>query len=74
MKHSGTCVCVGGCGGGWRVCVCKVVLIYIVEVRDRMLTLAASRFSMMALGSEARAVGSEGGKRRGRRDMKDKKR
>lgn len=34
-----------GGGGGAR-------FIYIVEVRDRMLTLAASRLSMMALGGE----------------------
>lgn len=59
------------------VCVCKVVFIYIVEVRDRMLMLAASRLSMMALGSEDRAVGSVGGNTKGRRegaDIKDKKR
>lgn len=58
-----------------RVCLCKVVFIYIVEVRDRMLTLAASRLSMMALGSGDRAAGSGNGRdRREGRGIKDNKR
>ena len=39
--------------------------IYIVEVRDRMLILAASRLSMMALGSGDREQGGGGGGKRG---------
>lgn len=45
-------MCVGE--GVWGVQVC---VIYMVEVRDRIFTLAASRLSMMALGREGEGRG-----------------